>query len=216
MALSLEFYQIYYRDDQKAEMYDFAIPYFNESVTPYFENSVIAEVVPKCNADYVGVCSWRLKKKRGDMFRLTDQTLTKEKILNSEFDSAILTPRSPTHDVMGMASHWQGKAWDNAINDLRNFIHVPKTVTPIYENHFIARKDIYQAYVNNCLLPCLAYISTRDVYMADSGYAKKKKPCEVLEYKAKTGRNDWPIAPFILERLFSIWINEKGFKVIPL
>lgn len=212
----IDFYQIVYKDEQIKECYDFAKIYYNKQVTPYFENSVIAEVVPKCNADYVGVCSWRLKKKRGDMFRLTDKTLTKEKILNSEFDIAILTPRSPTHDVMGMASHWHGKAWDNAINDLRNFIKVPKTVTPIYENHFIARKDIYQAYVNNCLLPCLDYISTRDVYMVDSGYAKRKTEMERQSIKNQLNRDDYPIAPFVLERLFSIWIHDKGFKVIPL
>ena len=39
---------------------------------------------------------------------------------------------------------------------------------------------------------------------------------EIQAYQKASGRQDWPIAPFILERLFSIWINDKNFKVIPL
>lgn len=217
MAGTLDFIQIYFKDEQKEEIYDFATPYLNTVLTPYFENSVIREVVPNCNADLISVCSWRLKKKRGDMFRLLDKTLTKEKILNAEFDVAILTPRSPTHNVMGMASHWHGKAWDDAINDLRTFIKVPNVVKhAVYENHFIAKKSIYLDYVNDCLIPVMDYMGSRDVYFADSGYCTRKSAEDVELYRKATGRKDWPIAPFVLERLFSIWINDKGFKVIPL
>jgi len=214
---SLKFFQIYFKDEQKEEIYDFATPYLNQVLTPYFENTVIAEVVPKCNADFISVCSWRLRKKRGDMFRLQDKTLTKEKILNSDFDVAILTPRSPTHNVMGMASHWHGASWDNAIKDLRNFIKIPNVVKhAVYENHFIARGDIYRDYVNSFLLPVMDYMAVRDVYFADSGYHTRKTAAEVLEYQTKTGNKFYPIAPFVLERLFSIWINDKNLKVIPL
>jgi len=217
MDRTLDFFQIYFKDEQKEDLYDFATPYFNQVLTPYFENAIIKEIVPNCNTDLISVCSWRLKKKRGDMFRLLDKTLTKEKILNADFDVAILTPRSPTHNVMGMASHWHGKAWDDAISDLRKFIKVPNVVKyAVYENHFIAHRDIYKAYVSNCLNPVIDYMSTRDVYFVDSGYRTRKRAEEVEAYTKLTGRKDWPIAPFVLERLFSIWINDKNFKVIPL
>jgi len=214
---TLLFFQIYFKDEQKEEIYDFATPYFNTVLTPYFENTVISELVPKCNADLISVCSWRLRKKRGDMFRLLDKTLTKEKILNADFDVAILTPRSPTHNVMGMASHWHGKAWDDAINDLRKFIKVPNIVKhAVYENHFIADRNIYQAYVCDMLDPVIDYMSARDIYFVDSGYRTRKSAEDVESYLKLTGRQDWPIAPFVLERLFSIWINDKNFKVISL
>ncbi len=217
MAKEIELYQIYYKDEQKAEMYDFAIPYFNQVLTPYFENTPISEIVPKSNADFISVCSWRLKKKRGDCFRLPDKTLTKEKIENTDFDIAILTPRSPTHNVMGMASHWHGSAWDNAINELKKFTKIPNVVKhAIYENHFIARADIYKEYVNTCLMPCMDFMQSNDIFFVDSGYITRKKPEDVLEFQKKTGRKDWPIAPFVLERLFSIWINDKNLKVINL
>lgn len=213
----LDFIQIYYKDEHRKELYDFATPYLNTVLTPYFENSVISELVPKCDADFISVCSWRLKQKRGDMFRLLDKTLTKEKILNTEFDVAILTPRSPSHDALGMAAHWHGKAWTDAINDLRTFIKIPvKLNHVIYENHFIARKDIYQSYVSDFLNPVIDYISTRDIYFTDAGYAKRKDPKDAEEYRKASGRNDWPIAPFILERLFSIYINDKKLNVVNL
>lgn len=214
---TLDFFQIYYEDWQQSKMYSFATPYKNETLTPYFENSVIAELVPKSNADLIGVCSWRLKEKREDMFALKDKSLSYEKIVNAEFDVAVLTPRSNSHKALQMASIWHGQAWNDALNDLRNFIKIPKEVTKaIYENHFIATRDVYHSYVDNCLIPCMDYCHNRPVYMADSGYARRKSPEEVASYRSKTARQDYPIAPFILERLFSIWIEGKGFKVINL
>lgn len=215
MAKSLNFVQIYFKDEHKKEIYDFATPYLNTILTPYFENSVISELVPNCDADYVSVCSWRLKKKRGDMFRLEDKTLTKEKIVNSEFDVAILTPRSPSHDALGMAVHWHGKAWVDAINDLKSFIKIPNKLNHvIYENHFVARREIYFDYVHSMLRPCIDYMQSNDIYFADAGYAKRKTAEEAEEYRKLTGRNDWPIAPFVLERLFSIYINGKKLNVV--
>jgi hypothetical protein len=214
---TLSFYQIYYDDSQLPELYPFSIPYKNTTLTPYFENSVIAEIVPQVSSDLVSVCSWRLKSKREDMWQLKDKSLSLEKIPETDFDVAVLTPRSPSHQALHMASHWHGAAWDNAINDLRNFIKVPREVSKaIYENHFIATKEIYHEYVNSCLTPCISYIRDNPLYMADSGYARRKTPEERKRYTDVTGRADWPIAPFILERLFSIWIEGKGYKIINL
>jgi hypothetical protein len=214
---TLSFIQIIYDDEQLSELYPFAAYYKNETLTPYFENSVIKDLVPALESDLISICSWRLKKKRNDMWRLTDKTLTKEKILRSDFDIAILTPRSASHQALLMASNWHGESWDKAIADLRNFIKIPKEVThAIYENHFIATKEIYHEYVSTCLIPCIAYMESRELYLADSGYSKRKTPEERRRYTEITGRLDWPIAPFILERLFSIWIEGKGFKIINL
>jgi hypothetical protein len=213
VATKLKFYQIYFKEDQLSELYPFATPYLNNNLTDYFENSVIADLVPKTDADFISVCSWRLKQKRGHGIRLNKE-LTVE-ALNDDYDIAILTPRSPTHKPLYMASVWHGKAWLEAIKDLKRFIRIPQEVKhSIYENHFVARSDIYKDYVLTCLLPVMDYMSTRPVYFAPSGYAKKKSPQEVEEYRRKTGHIDWPIAPFVLERLFSIWIDSQKFKVI--
>jgi hypothetical protein len=213
VATKLKFYQIYFKEDQLSELYPFSTPYLNNNLTDYFENSVIADLIPKTDADFISVCSWRLKQKRGNGIRV-NKGLTVE-ALNDDYDIAILTPRSPSHKPLVMASLWHGKSWDEAIKDLKKFIKIPKEVKhSIYENHFVARGEIYKDYVINCLLPVMDYMSTRPVYFTPSGYAKKKSPQEVEEYRKKTGHIDWPIAPFVLERLFSIWIDSKNFKVI--
>ncbi len=217
MATELEFYQIYYADEHLGKLYDFAIPYKNETLTHYFENDVISKIVPESTAELIGVASWRLAQKRGDMFRLQDKSLTKEKILNADFDIAVLTPRSPNHKMLQMASVWHKGSWDIAFNELRKFVKVPREVThAIYENHFIAKGDLYREYVTHFLTPIMHYMGSKDCFFLDAGYARRKPEREVKAYRELTGRTDWPIAPFILERLFSIWIEDKGFKVINL
>jgi hypothetical protein len=232
--MSLDFIQIYFQDDQLKEIYSFAHPYRNEVVTDFFENEVIAKRVPLSDAEYIGVCSWRLREKRQSgkcpmiLGIYGKDDLSEEKILNSNADIINLRPFTSSHQMLGNAAMWHGGvqhdyAWDNAIEELRKLISIPEEVkTPIYENAFIAKKEIYHEYVTDCLNPVMQFMSGRDCFYTDAGYAEKKGRDpkggkEAVErYRKETGRNDWPIAPFVLERLFSIWINDKQFKIINL
>lgn len=236
MNKTLEFWQIIYKEDQRASCYPFAKVYFNETLTDSFENDVISRLVPQSNADYISVASWRLKQKRNDastpMVLKNNLTLTEEKILSRDFDIAILTPRWPQFRALYMAVNWHGEAWERAFSVfidgfLRpNGIPIPKNYQEldgedltyaIHENHFIAEQEIYQTYVRNILIPAIEFTKTNPVFLEDSGYVHKKRDAlEIKEYQEKSGRTDWPIAPFILERLFSLWINDKAFKVINL
>lgn len=229
--MSLAFYQIYFQDEQLKECYDFATPYRNETCTDYFENSVIKDLVPKTEADYIAVCSWRIKEKRQSgkcpmiLNIYGNDDLSEEKILNSGADIINLRPFSPGHQMLANSAMWHGGqqhnyAWENAIDELKNIIAVPEEVkTPIYENHFVSRAAVYKSYVSDCLSPVIDFMSSSPSFFADSGYAEKKArqdPAAVERYRKETGRNDWPIAPFVLERLFSIWINNKQFKIVNL
>jgi len=231
--MTLKFIQIFYDDKQKTACYNFSQLYKNDTLTPYFENSVIADLVPKIEADYIGICSWRLSEKRysgytpimlnGSIDLREDKI--QSAILNEHPDVINLRPFSPSHQMLDNARMWHGGqihdySWDNAIEELRKFIHVPDEVkTPIYENAFIAKRSLYVDYVTDCLIPVMDFMRDKPVFFTDSGYARKKErdnPSAVKEYREKTGRNDYPIAPFILERLFSIWINDKQLKIINL
>jgi hypothetical protein len=224
----IEFYQIYYKLEQADKFYPFAIPYFNPSITPYFENSIIANIVPKSSADLIAVCSWRLRQKRGEASTPRelngDVTLTEEKILNADFDIAILTPRKRNHQPLFKAELWHGSVWVEAFNVFKKFLKTIGIVVPeeldiaIYENHFIAKREIYQRYVSEALIPAMAFMDSKEVFLRDSNYVnlKRRNMPEVTEYLQKSGRNDWPIAPFVLERLFSLWIYNKGFNIINL
>lgn len=213
MDSQLDFNQIYYNDDHLAYLYPFAIPYHNSTLTDYFENSVICDIVPKNTSKRISVCSWRLSQKRGISHRIKKE-LNRDDLID-DYDVAILTPRSPNHKPLLMARNYHGVAWDNAFTEIKKIIKVPQEVRyAIYENHFVAGRDIYQSYVNELLIPVIGYMRDRDVFFADSGYAQKKPKEEVKAYREKTGRKDWPIAPFILERLFSIYIDDKNLKVV--
>ena len=92
---------------------------------------------------------------------------------------------------------------------------------PIYENHFIARGEIYRDYVRTCLIPVIDFMETQgNIFTQDAGYRARKEMTgdieAIIEYEKATGRKDWMIGVFLLERLFSIWINERGFNVINL
>lgn len=227
--MTLQFTQIYYDDSQLAELYGFSSPYKNLVLTDFFENDVIAREVPGYSADYIGVASWRLREKRQSGFCpmilniYGNDDLSEEKILKSDADVINLRPFKQGHQMLKLAQGWHGGeqhnyAWEKAIADLKKIIDIPEEVkTPIYENAFIAKREIYHGYCNTFLSPVLEYMRDRAVYLLDSGYLPKKQrtnPDAVKKYQEKTGRIDWPIAPFVLERLFSIWINDKDFKIV--
>lgn len=224
MARTLGFYQILYAEGQRQHLYNFSRPVFSIGLTPYFENAWIAGIVPACDADYIGVCSWRLAKKRMDGFAGIHlrNTLTEDEITSTDFDVAILTPHHPSHKALHMAAHWHGKAWTDAFGAFKPFLsqfgRIPEELRyPIYENHFIARKEIYHDYVNRYLIPATTYIGSNPVFFADSGYrAKKRDSIEIERVTKILNRSDWPILPFLLERLFSLYINDKGLNVINL
>lgn len=227
MATTLDFFQILYHESQREQLYPFAKPYFSCGLTPYFENAVIAGLVPTSTADLISVCSWRLAQKRGNhvyqLGGLGTDSLTEEKIFSNEFDVAILTPHAPNHQPLAIAQNWHGKAWVDAFNAFRPFLkqnlgRVPAELNyAIYENHFIAKGDIYRSYVTSCLIPAIEFIGDNPVFYADSLYLPKKKDQnEIQRVQKLLGRTDWPILPFILERLFSFYINDKGLKVINL
>ncbi len=62
--------------------------------------------------------------------------------------------------------------------------------------------------------------SQENIFTQDAGYRARKEMIggieAIADYEKVSGRKDWMIGVFLLERLFSIWINEKGFHVINL
>lgn len=229
--MTLDFFQVCYDESQYQHCYPFAKIYRNSELTDFFENDLICKLVPESKADYVGVNSWRLRKKRMDgmtpvILRLHNgDDLSEEKFAaHPDADIFNLTPRSKTHQMLAMAAMWHGGpqhnfAWENAMKELKKFMYIPEEVNnPIYENCQVVRTDIYRDYVANCLAPVISFMRSSSVFFADSGYAPKKErdegPAAVERYRKMTGRQDYPISPFILERLFSIWINDRKYKIV--
>jgi hypothetical protein len=216
---TLDFYQVTYKHEHYTELYDFALPWYNHNLNEFFENWVISSLVPTLESELIGVCSWRLKAKRQDSIR-TKGELTEEVLRTLDYDVAILTPRSNNHRPLEAAKTWHYPHWTPAIERLRDLIKIPQEVThTIYENHFVADRDLYQDYVRRYLRPAIAFMKENpEIFRAPSGYAKYKTEGERKIIKEKLGLDDWPIGVFVLERLFSIYLQneKKHVKVIPL
>lgn len=225
--MTLKLWQIYFKDEQLTHLYPFSTPHKNITLTPFFENACIAELVPKSDCDIISVCSWALRHKRNsgaaevilkNTYGSTD--LKEESILNCDADVMIFTPVNH-RDILGKMIQWHGLAMSEAVKEFSKFMKFPETVeNAIYENHFAAKREVYHSYVETCLSPALEFIGEKEVFKAPSGYRAKKERLgggqEAREALRILGLTDYPIAPFILERLFSVWIDKQKLKVVNL
>jgi hypothetical protein len=79
----------------------------------------------------------------------------------------------------------------------------------IYSNFFVAKPHIYREYINECVLPALKILEEeefKDVWNNSSyrGLGPNLKQTTGLDY--------YPFHIFLIERLISIWIDNKGLS----
>jgi hypothetical protein len=220
--MAAELIQIYYREDQKEKLYPFAIPYKNEGLTIFFENAIISQLVMASKADKIGVVSWKLKSKlRWNLGwpRLPEHIT--EEILNSDYDVLPFTRNTKYHKMLDAASLWH-PGFRPTLTKIVEGIgkKMPGEVKkPIYQNAFSAKREIYQDYVNDYLNPAMELIKNdpevNKLAMADSGYSLLvKKDAASPEYlQENLGVPFYPLVPFLLERLFSIYVHNKNINV---
>jgi hypothetical protein len=211
-----ELYQILYSEEQRKNLYPFAIPYFNDTVTPFFENSIILSLVPASTAHRIGVCSWKLRDKL--RFYIPPRRELTEDVLNSDYDILFLSRNSRHHQMLARASHWHPEflpVLDKLLYKIgQKRPHEVKN--PVYFNHFVASREIYLQYIKEMLAPAVECMGAdeemKKLLWVDSGYtALAGSPPERVQ--REFGVSFWPLHTFILERLFSIWIDNKNFSI---
>jgi hypothetical protein len=208
-----ELHQIYYKPDQLSKLYPFAKPYFNESLTIFFENEPIRKLVSETTAEKIAVCSWKLSQKVRNIHPVTEQALL------SNFEVLSFTRNSRRHLMIAMAAAWH-KGFLPAIDLLwekLGYKRPGEARNPIYQNHFAGRTTIYREYVNEFLSPAMDLITNdeqlNEMMTQPSGYAKLSRTSDLKSVKAKIGMDDYPLCPFVLERCPSLWFQMKGIKV---
>jgi hypothetical protein len=213
--MAAELIQLYYQQDQKKELYPFAVPHFNTGLTIFFENYWIRELVPSTRAEKIAVCSWKLRDKmKHYVGRPRELTL---EVLNSDYQVLTFT-RNPNHVMLRAAEHWH-PGFLNVFDKILKAIGLkrPHEVRiPIYQNHFSATVSIYQDYVERYLSPAMDCITNdkeiNALAMRDSKYGDlTHQSGEVL--REKLGIGYWPMAPFLLERLFSVYVHNEKIDV---
>lgn len=218
----MKFYQIYYKDEQLTNIYPFATPYYNDGLTIFFENEVIRQIVPYGTSDKLAICSWKLKDKlKWNLAPPRRPEELTEELLNSNYDVLPLTRNSKVHQMMGAANGWH-PGFKETMTKIVEGIgkKMPSEVKiPIYQNAFSAKREIYQDYVNDYLNPAMELIKNDpEVYKmatVDSNYTKlMREDCASAQYlQEKIGFPYYPLVPFLLERLFSVYIHNKNIKV---
>jgi hypothetical protein len=217
VAIMSELYQLFYEDNQKKEIFDFAIPYKTEGLTIFFEGYWIAQLVMASKADKVGVCSWKLKDKMRKRVGLR-QPLTQQ-ALESDYQVLSFTRNSQRHGMLAMANTWHPHflttiklLWQKL-----GYKMPGEAKNPIYQNHYAAKTEIYRDYVVNFLIPAMKLTEKDEelnkMMLQPSGYGKLQRNCDLKSVKEKLSMDDYPLAPFILERCPALYYQMKGVQI---
>jgi hypothetical protein len=220
MADQIDFFQIYYKEEQRSNLYQFATPYFNDTLTPFFENSVISDLVLRSQADKIAVCSWILREKIAN--RIPPRPELTEERIHDDFDVMSFTKNTPSHDMLGALEVWH----PGAVDILKRIwselgYEMPKKVKyPIYQNAFCASSEVYTDYVINFLIPAM-YLMEFDKEIRELCYQNANYTVSILGKKVDFDRIEkflgiryYPMHPFLLERCFSLWIQNRNLKVV--
>lgn len=208
--------QIYYADGQRNKCFDFSEPYFNETLTIFFENSLISSMAPSIEARNVAVCSWKLREKlRWNVPGPTKARELTQNVIDEDYEVLSFTRNSKYHRMFEAAEVWHPgfmKVFDQMMEKIG--VRRPLEIKmPIYQNAFSARKDIYLKYIDTYLNPAMSALESMPEAKSDSGYSKLIGQPASDEMVKKIGLPFYPLAPFLLERLFSVFCQNEGIKI---
>lgn len=208
--------QIYYAEEQKNKCFPFADLHFNTSLTVFFENAVIKDVVLSTKADKIAVVSWKLKEKlRWYIGRPRELTL---ELLETDFEVMSFTKNTKYHNMLAAANAWHPgflTTFDKILSKIG--VSRPGEVKiPIYQNSHCTKTSIYKDYVQTYLSPAMEVMENdpeiRKLCYQDSRYSDlTHQTADHLE--GKIGIRYYPMHPFLLERLFSVYVHNKRLNV---
>lgn len=212
-----ELHQILYKEEQRHKLFPFAIPYYNEGLTIYFENKPIQKLVTETKADKIGVVSWKLADKM--RIRVGMRGALTQDVLDTDFEVLSLTKNSTRHAMLAMANAWHPHflqtiklLWEKL------GLKIPgEAKNPIYQNSFISRTDIYKRYVSEFLSPAMELVEKdeelRNLMLQPSNYGHLNRTADLKSVKQKLGLEEYPLCPFIFERCPSLWFDLHRIKV---
>lgn len=221
--MTAQLVQIIYDDnvmtaDQRAKhCYPFAKLYKNETLTIFYENKVIEEVVLSSKHDKISVCSWELKNKM-PWYIGRPREITQE-LLESEYEVMSFTRNTENHRMLSAAAMWH-PGFIGTFDKMLAAIGVKRAgdvKVPIYQNSFSAKREVYTDYVKSYLTPAIDAITNdkelNALALADSNYAKLKKTTSPDHLMKHLGITYTPLCPFLLERLFSVYVHNNKIRV---
>jgi hypothetical protein len=211
--MSFTLWQIYYREEHLKEVYSFAVPVYNPGLTIFFENDLLKKLVPTSETEYTSVASWKLAQKSRRIHPITPEAL------DSDYEVLSFTRNGRDHKMIAMATNWHPEFLP-AITLLweKLGLKMPgEARNPIYQNHHSTKTSIYKRYVSEFLSPAIEIIETdeelHEKMVKPSNYGRLSRDADLKSVKAKLGLNDYPLAPFVLERCYSLWLQLNNIPV---
>jgi hypothetical protein len=225
--------QIYYNDSSLKNCYDFTNHYFNNPDSKFsmaiFENRVISELCETKNLDnqdIFGVLSHKFKavKSKTPIFGKESLIFNPENIqrLFNNSNTELLSffgSNSTKNIILQSKSNHPKTPFIQALDLLLKMANIDFNVLQpiphrvyIMRNAFIARFGIYQRYYNEMLKPCIeAMKDENNVRLNELLWQSANYSVERMRFKDNPKLtqffNKYPLHPFILERLPSIWLT---------
>jgi hypothetical protein len=161
--------------------------------------------------DYTGFLGWKFRAKTGMNKRVLFNLLLDNHYWN--YDIINLCEPLPKPYLEFTENNHKGfiELFTNLCMDLHLTVKEPKHT--IYSNFFIAKKEIfieYQALLKNAIE--LLETKYKEQAWKDSGYVG----LGTKRLKLATGLEYYTFHTFILERLLSVWIDNKNIKTLDL
>lgn len=223
----MKVFQIYFNDEQLLKL-DYT-PYYNFKCTPFFENSVIRELIENgehWDSDYFGVVSYQLREK----IRITKRDWTSIKNISNtslveftpeSFERELLKGKPDVmsfqrhigHDPISFADrfHPSFSKYFKYIMEKAGYNWTPTHFDNVfYCNYFVAKSEIYERYVKEMLVPCMDIMQDMPELMENSKYPKLLPENLQREFNI----NHYPYHAFICERMFSYFAYLNNLKCL--
>ena len=233
-------YQIYYDAQSKERCFEGFTPVCNERLSPFFENSVIVEVLGNGGSipglDWFGVLSPKFfRKAYGGGVSLSGEKLdtflaaTQKQVVGFNI-------KTTQKNIIKQGDMWHpgfSELFDKIIKkagidyDIRKpskkLYSLPSghvVYNNIFSNYVIAKKHIWDDYYQTVLKPCYDVMSDKDneeiqsLLWRDSGY-HKMNPQAVKRsvLKEKLGVPFYPYHTFICERFWTMFLNMRNYTM---
>ena len=164
----------------------------------------------------IAVCSWKLRAKLR-YYIGRPREITPE-LLESDYEVMSFTKNTKDHRMFQAAEAWH-PGFMNTFDKILGAIGVKRPgeiKIPVYQNHFSCRTTIYKDYVSTYLVPAMEAITNEpeinELAMKDSKYSDLTNQ-KAENLKEKLGIGYYPMTPFLLERLFSVYCQNRGIKI---
>lgn len=213
----INIYQIYYDEISKNNCYPEYNLYYNPHCTPFFENSVILELVGNekhCDGDYFGVWSHKFREKVDPRQKFTPKIF--ERFIKSHpADLYSAHKYHSAHVPVKLAEKYHPNfsyimqlildkiSYRADFNEKARFV--------IYSNHFIASPCVYQDYVDTLLRPAMEVMSNDEEVKSHVWKNARYRGHGNLpdHLKPLFGVDFYPYHTFLCERLIMLYLNNN-------